>query len=178
MSNRLFEVLESISARLADNLERALYNLDELRKFLVDRFYRALRYLDKIRIAIRDLFRVIFPILLIFILPCLGIFSSLFFFAKSRALGGIILLLMSAVLLLLTLFSFNTKIETSVQDARLQLPPSSGARMFGIVLAAILLLVAWFLDGGFFAGIVLYILEFVLIFYLKGFYFASEDRPR
>jgi hypothetical protein len=178
--------LHRLYTRLAEKLDRALDKLDEITKALLRKYYRALNYLEKLFGILRKLGRVLFPIFLLFAPPVLG-FVITFFAYDVYFWDSIVLGVMSTILLLFLIASFRSTTETanaSVDDPKVQLPLAitseldnigQGRKIFGAVTAFAALALSAYLSIGLFIGILLFVVEVTVLYFLKWMYGTGES---
>jgi hypothetical protein len=182
---KILFVLQALYNRLTEKLDRALDKLDEVTKNLLRKYYRALDYLEKLFRILQRLLRVLLPIILLYVPPATGFLIAYFAF-KTYPSDSIVVAVMSLILLFILIASFLSKAElASTEPIKTQAHLAVVAeldnysferKIIGTVIALIFLGVSAYLKIGLFIGILLYIFEVVVLYFLKWVYGTDKNQ--
>ena len=162
VSNQIFRSLDAVLENLWRGLDRLIRNLEELRRYLLAKLNRFLEFLENLKLRLVALWRVLYPYVLIFVPPSIGIVLSLVLWSAPLAI-------MTVLLFLLLAYSFRatSSIQNIESASNFSIDIGPSTRVFGAVLAGLLLLMTALISIGLFLGFVLFLLEFLVIYLLR-----------
>src|SRR5437763_413277 len=115
LAEKVLRALSKLYNHLTSKLDLVLVKLDEVTRNLLKKYYRALEYLENLFAILRKLLRVLFPILLLFVPPVIGLVITYFAYV-AYPWDAAVLAAMSTVLLLILIASFRSKAESAITE--------------------------------------------------------------
>jgi len=162
--------------RLWRAVEKALDNLDQLRRFLIVKLELVLQFLERIRVLLKKFIWIIVRFGLIVAPPIAGLIIAL-------AIGSIALFVMMIILSSLIAYAFFARqihgdfSGEKFAKSTLNSSVAPATQVFAVAITAIAVIIAYLIDKGFFIGVLIFVAEFFVVFLLRREISESQRAP-
>lgn len=165
-----FVSFDRMLQRLWSKLDVALAKLEFLRQSLLRRLNETLRFLDALKDRLLGIIKALFPYFLMLVPPVVGLVLSFFMWSPA-------LFLMTGLLVFLLTYALLSKDKSEILVPIERINVGISTKIFGGVLLGLLLLAVLWISIGLFFGLILFFIEFCLVYFLRNEYQIAKVDP-